>query len=107
MENTKQQVETVESASTEKNEQKAPVNILLGAISYNNESDYETFLENMDINQALFIIVSGCTYAQSKAAYNLAEAELISKAIKTIKNQSTKPAESKASTDESNDTAEA
>lgn len=70
---------------------KAPVNVLLSAISYENEADYQAFLNNMDINQALFVIVSGCTHAQSKSAYTLGEAELIAKAIKTIKNQSSNP----------------
>lgn len=70
---------------------KAPVNVLLSAISYENEADYQAFLNNMDINQALFVLVSGCTHAQSKSAYTLGEAELIAKAIKAIKNQSSNP----------------
>lgn len=95
MEDTKDELKQVENVVTETNEntKPAPANILLGSISYNNESDYESFLEKMDINQALFVIVSGCTFAQNKGAYNLSEAELISKAIKTIKNKSAKSSE--------------
>jgi len=81
---------STETVSQETEEPKKPANVLLGAISYENEDDYQKFLDGMDINQALFVIVSGCTHAQSKSAYTLAEAELISKAIKAIKNKSVK-----------------
>lgn len=96
MENINDQVEVVENTASETKEQKKPANVLLGSISYNNESDYEKFLENIDINQALYIIVSGCTFAQNKGAYSLAEAELISKAIKAIKSKSAKPSNESA-----------
>lgn len=64
-------------------------NILLGTISYTNESDYEKFLAGLDINQAMFILIASATYAQSKGLYNLDESELVAKAIKTIKKNST------------------
>jgi hypothetical protein len=67
--------------------------VLLGAISYINQDDYEKFLENLDINQAVFVLMAGCNYAQSKGSYNLDESELISKAIKTLKKSSKEPKE--------------
>ena len=83
-------VEEVSATSEEKN---VPQNLLLGVISYQNEEDYEKFLNNLDINQSLFVLISACGYAQSRGAYRLEESELISKAIKTIKktSESSKP----------------
>lgn len=79
----------------EATEKANPQNVLLGTISYKNEEDYEKFLNNLDINQSLFVLISACGYAQSRGAYGLEESELISKAIKTIKktSESSKPAE--------------
>jgi hypothetical protein len=63
-------------------------NVLLGAISYVDQEEYEKFLENIDVNQAIFVLMAGCNYAQSRGSYNLDESELIAKAIKTIKKSS-------------------
>jgi len=62
--------------------------VLLGTISYQSLEDYEKFLNNLDINQSLFVLISGCGFAQSRGAYSLEESELISRAIKTIKKTS-------------------
>ena len=64
-------------------------NVLLGTISYTNIDDYETFLTKMDINQSLFVLIAAANYGQSKGLFNLDEGELVAKAIKTIKRQST------------------
>ena len=85
--------EQKEKNSSAEDKAKNPGNVLLGTISYQNEEDYEKFLNNLDINQSLFVLISGCGYAQSRGAYSLEESELISKAIKTIKktSESSKP----------------
>jgi hypothetical protein len=80
------------SADAKSAQPEVPANVLLGSVSYQNLDDYQQFLEKMDVNQALFVLISGCTFAQTKGAYTLAEAELVAKAVNTIKNQS-KPAE--------------
>jgi hypothetical protein len=70
------------------NEKAQPKHVLLNAISYDEPADYDKFFNNLDVNQSLFVLMSGCTSAQTRGAYNLDEAELIAKAIKTIKSQS-------------------
>jgi len=70
------------------NEKAQPKHVLLNAISYDDPADYDKFFNNLDVNQSLFVLMSGCTSAQTRGAYNLDEAELIAKAIKTIKSQS-------------------
>lgn len=69
-------------------EKAQPKHVLLNAISYDDPADYDKFFNNLDVNQSLFVLMSGCTSAQTRGAYNLDEAELIAKAIKTIKSQS-------------------
>jgi len=89
----KNQVETVESATEEVNttqeeQPQSDRNVLLGSISYSNVEDYERFLEKMDINQSIFVLIAGCNYAQSKGILTIEESELISKSIRTIKRNS-------------------
>tara|TARA_B100000287_G_scaffold276521_1_gene260497 strand:+ start:373 stop:696 length:324 start_codon:yes stop_codon:yes gene_type:complete len=97
-EKVKEEVENSKVDSTkekgEATEKTTPQNVLLGTISYKNEEDYEKFLNNLDINQSLFVLISACGYAQSRGAYGLEESELISRAIKTIKktSEASKPA---------------
>lgn len=63
-------------------------NVLLGTISYTNQDDYEKFLANLDVNQALFVLITSANYGQAKGLFNLDESELIARAIKTIKRTS-------------------
>ena len=84
------QEEAPDAPGTPEDSQKSG-HVLLGTISYQNTEDYEKFLNNLDINQSLFVLISGCGYAQSRGAYSLEESELISRAIKTIKKTSESP----------------
>ena len=52
-------------------EQPKNQNVLLGAISYETEEAYDNFLEKMDVNQAVFVLVAASKYAQSRGAYSL------------------------------------
>ena len=67
--------------------------VLLGSISYENEDEYTEWLAKMDVNQAIFVLVAGANFSQAKGAFNIAESELISAAIRSIKKNSTPPAE--------------
>ena len=67
--------------------------VLLGSISYENEEEYTQWLSRMDVNQAVFVLVAGANFSQAKGAFNIAESELISAAIRAIKKNSTPPAE--------------
>lgn len=83
-ENKKEQGCLENSDPASNNETQKPIATLLGSISYSNETDWENFLNTMSIDNALIVLIHGVNYAQSKGSYNLAEAELIAKAIKTI-----------------------
>ena len=62
--------------------------VMLGTISYTDEKQYEEWLTNIDINQAIFVLVANANYSQSKGVLSLSESELISAAIRTIKKNS-------------------
>lgn len=73
-----------------------PIATLLGSISYSNEEDWQKFLDEMTIHHSVVVMIAAVNYAQKRGAYNLAEAELIARAIKTLtKAQQEKAAEIK------------
>ena len=57
---------------------------LLSTISYTDKADYDKFLNNLSPEHALIVLISAANHGQLKGAYNLDEAELIAKAIRTI-----------------------
>ena len=81
-------LEKTNDAPENTQEQSTPKNVLFGAISYNDEVAYENFIQGMDLNQAIFVLVASSNYAQSKGAYNLLESETISSAIRAIRKKS-------------------
>jgi hypothetical protein len=89
-ENTKEVSDATEVKETaQPTQEQEQRNVLLGTISYTNEDDYEKFLSNLDLNQSMFVLIAGANHGQSKGLYSLEESELIAKAIKTIKKNST------------------
>ena len=84
-----------EQTTNQPNEQSAEEkkNLLFGAIQYVDDTSYEKFLSEMNINQAIFILIASANFAQAKGAFNLLESEVLATAIRTIKktsNQETK-----------------
>jgi hypothetical protein len=78
--------ETTQTQQTPaENPESTPKNILFGTITYADEPAYENFIQNMNINQAIFVLVASANFAQAKGAYNLLESETISTAIRAIK----------------------
>lgn len=79
---------TTTTPSDNQNPEATPKNVLFGTISYADESAYENFVSNMNINQAIFVLVASANFAQAKGAYNILESETISNAIRTIRKNS-------------------
>lgn len=78
--------ETTQTQQTPaENPESTPKNILFGTITYADEPAYENFIQNMNINQAIFVLVASANFAQAKGAYNILESETISTAIRAIK----------------------
>jgi hypothetical protein len=93
--------EEVIKEQKEVTQESTPKAVLLGAISYTDQADYEKFLENLDVNQSIFVLIASANFAQSRGAFNLEESELIARAIKTIKKVSAKPAQESEKTEDS------
>jgi hypothetical protein len=82
------EVEPTEVEKTKNDLPKKEPKVLLGSISYTKEEDYERFLQGLDVNSSVYVMITACIAAQSRGAYSLEESELISKAIKQIKKSS-------------------
>ena len=87
---TAETVENQTAEQTQENPQAEDPNkvVLLGTISYNNEEEYSKWLTQMDVNQAIFVLIASANFSQAKGAYNISESELISAAIRAIKKNS-------------------
>jgi hypothetical protein len=72
----------VETPQAEGNPQ--PIATLLSSISYTDQADYEKFLANLTPEHAVLVLISSANHCQAKGVFNLDEAELIAKAIKTL-----------------------
>ena len=87
----KTEVVKEEDVKKEEVSEEVPRKVLLGTISYVNDSDYEKFLNNLDLNQSVWVIMSAVEYAQTRKetpVYSMYECELIAKANRTIKSAS-------------------
>lgn len=78
------QVENLEVEKEEK-EISRPKNLLFGAISYKDEESYKSFIQNMTLEQAVFVLAASANFAQSRGAFNLLEAETLANAIRTVR----------------------
>ena len=79
---------TTQQPSDTQNPEATPKNILFGTITYADETSYENFIKDMNINQAIFVLVASANFAQAKGAFNILESETISTAIRAIRKNS-------------------
>ncbi len=79
------QVENTTSAEQSDAQKK---NLLFGTISYKDDSAYESFLQNMNLNQAVFVLIASANFAQARGSFNLLESEVLATAIRSIKKNS-------------------
>lgn len=62
----------------------APLGTLFDSISYAHNEDVPMWLEKMNVNDAVFALISAAAYGHKKGLYNLLESEIVSKAIRLI-----------------------
>lgn len=79
----------VQEELTAEQKEKLKENSLFGTIGYTDESSYENFLEQMNLGQALFVLIASANFAQAKGSFNVLEAELLAKAIRVVRKNST------------------
>ena len=68
-----------------------PAGTLFDSISYKRNEDVTMWLERMNVQDAIFGLISAAAYGHKKGIYNLLESEIVSKAIRLITMQPPKP----------------
>lgn len=58
--------------------------VLFGSLSYDSQSEYVKFLEELDQPKAVAMLVAAAAYAQSRGVYTLEESEVIIKSIRAL-----------------------
>ncbi len=62
----------------------SPKGTLLNYLSYGSDKDLDLFIQNLNSEQSLVLIIEGIKYAYSKGAYTMTETELLSKCLRKI-----------------------
>lgn len=73
-------------------------NSLFGTINYNEPHELNKFIDEMNIDQAIFCLVHSARHSHRLGVYNIEESEVISKAIRIL--TTPKPLEKKEEIDE-------
>lgn len=60
-------------------------NIFGGLIEFESESEFDKFISEMDVNEAVSIIERAIEYAHKQDVYNVQETYFIYKTLKTLK----------------------
>jgi hypothetical protein len=60
------------------------LNTLFDTINYRNPNELNKFIDEMNIDQALFCLVRATRYAHNKGLFDIEESEVISKSIRLL-----------------------
>ena len=93
-ENLKVTQESQTETQLENKESKVKGNVLFSTISYQDDLAYENFIHNMNLSQAIFVLVASANFAQAKGAFNILESESLSTAIRVIRKNSSQEKQS-------------
>lgn len=67
---------------------KQPIGMLFGRISYYKETDIENIISTMEFPQAFYMLSQALEYANSSGLFSLQEAEIASKSLRMMSNNS-------------------
>lgn len=93
-ENLKVTQESQTETQLENKESQVKGNVLFSTISYQDDLAYENFIHNMNLSQAIFVLVASANFAQAKGAFNILESESLSTAIRVIRKNSSQEKQS-------------
>jgi len=60
------------------------LNTLFDTINYRNANELNRFIDEMNVDQALFCLVRATRYAHNKGLFDIEESEVISKSIRLL-----------------------
>ena len=64
--------------------EKENINTLFNTINYREPHELNKFIDEMNLDQALFCLVHATRYAHNEGLYNIEESEVVSKAIRIL-----------------------
>ena len=65
-------------------EQNENVNTLFNTINYREPHELNKFIDDMNVDQALFCLVHATRHAHNRGLYGIEESEVVSKAIRVL-----------------------
>jgi hypothetical protein len=72
-------------------QEKQPLGLLFNSVVYYKPEDIEMIVDNLNFDQAFYMLIQSLEYAHQHNVYSLQEAEIISKSIRIL--NSKKPEE--------------
>ena len=65
-------------------EQKQPLGLLFDSIAYYTPNDISSICDNMNLEQAYFMIIKALEYSHNHRIFTLQESELVSKSLRIM-----------------------
>jgi hypothetical protein len=70
-------------------EQKQPIGLLFDSIAYYTPNDVNNLCDDMNLEQAYFMIIKALEYSHNSNIFTLQESELVSKSLRVFNNHFT------------------
>jgi len=70
-------------------EQPEPMGLLFGSVRYYSPDDINSICDNMNLEQAYFMIIKALEYSHNSNIFTLQESELVSKSLRIFNNHFT------------------
>jgi hypothetical protein len=65
-------------------EQKQPIGLLFGSVGYYSPDDINSICDDMNLEQAYFMIIKSLEYSHNSNIFTLQESELVSKSLRIL-----------------------
>jgi hypothetical protein len=65
-------------------QEKQPLGLLFNSVAYYKPEDIEIIVDNLNFDQAFYMLIQALEYAHQHNIYSLQEAELVSKSIRIL-----------------------
>jgi len=70
-------------------EQKQPIGLLFDSIGYYTPSDIDSLCDDMNLEQAYYMIIKALEYSHNSRVFSLQESEIVSKSLRIMNNHFT------------------
>ena len=65
-------------------EQKQPLGLLFGSVGYYSPKDIDSICDEMNLEQAYFMIIKALEYSHNSSLFSLQESEVVSKSLRIM-----------------------